>query len=197
MTDEGVLTTIEATSADGVLTLILFRGTMVLDCLGNPLYWITVKAVTSPEPPSDTRVIRQAYQFEPCCTFDPPVEVRIRYDGEAVPDGVNEQHLAIGRYSNDEREWVLLPSVVDTGAQTVIASVGHTSFLAMQSPVPGVAPTSTPEGDTIPDPEAAATSTPDGAPTSTSGLATGVWIGIGIGVLLLFGPIVWLLTRRR
>jgi len=198
MTEAGVLMeTIEATSADGVLTLVLSQGTRVLDCLGNRLDLIEVEPVTPPNPLPDACVIAQAYQFEPCCTFDPSAEVIIHYDPQALGDSVDKKDLVIAHYDRAQQQWVVLPSVVDTGSQTVAASVGHFSMLAMLAPGPEVAPTSTPEGALPPAPEVALTPVPEVSPTSSSGLGAGAWIGIGIGILLLLGPIVWLLTRRR
>ena len=180
MTEEGVLTeTIEATCADGVLTVLLPQATTVLDCEGNLPYQIELKPVTPPDPPPDTYVIGLGYDLEPCCTFDPPIEFIVHYDPEALSDSVDEEDLVIAFYDEGRQEWVVLPSVVDTGAQTVTASVSHSTVFAMLAPAPEVPPT------------------PPPTPSPAGGLGTSTWIGIGMGILGLIGLTVGLIIRRR
>jgi len=183
-TEEGVLTeTIDAASADAVLILLLPQGTTVLDCVGNPLDRIDVDYVTPAEPPPDTWLMGSGYDLKPCCTFDPPITFIMHYDQQAPGDGIDEDNLVIAYYDPSEQEWVVLPSVVDTEAQMVTASVGHSSTFALLALALEVTPTPTP--------------TPTPIPTPVSGLATGGWIvGIGAGILLLLGFIVWLTKRR-
>lgn len=202
LTDEGVVTeTIEATSADGALTLRLYQGTKVLDCSGNRLSLIEVETVIPTKPPPGACVIAGGYSFRPCCTFDPPVEVIMHYDNdtEALGDGVTEQDLAIAYYDKDDQEWLILPSVVDAEAHTVAASVDHFSMLAIIAPLSEVTPTPTtsPEATPAPAPMTLPEMTESPTATRASGLGAGAWAGIGVGALLVGGTSIWLLRRGQ
>lgn len=139
MTEGGVLTEIiVATSADGAVTMRLALGTEVLDCEGELVEVIRVDPIEPPPPPlpPDGHIIA-AYDIEPCATFDPPVDLVLEYDDEALPEGVVEQNLVIAFYSEDIGEWVVvMPSVVDTFANTVTARITHTTVFAILGAVP-------------------------------------------------------------
>jgi hypothetical protein len=112
--------------------MTLEEGTKALDCEGDPLDRITVEPIEPPppSPPPDGYIIA-AYDFEPCATFVPPVSLTVRYEDGALPEGVSEEGLVIAYYDEDTGEWVVLPGVVDTAANTVTASISHTTVFAI------------------------------------------------------------------
>ncbi|GAI40695.1 unnamed protein product, partial [marine sediment metagenome] len=65
ISDEGeILSTIEATSADGMLTLTIPEGTIALDEDGNPLEGLEAAIDESPpDPPEGSYIIELAYDF--------------------------------------------------------------------------------------------------------------------------------------
>ena len=194
--------TIEVVSPDGMLTLVLPRGTRIVDHEGNPVTRIEVEPTTPPEPPPDTFMVIMAGDFQPSCTFDPPIGLTLRYDPQALADGIGEENLVIAYYDEGQREWVMLPSLVDTEAQTVTASLTHFTILGMLArvppvtiPIPEVATTPAPEVTPQPAPEAARTPTPEVTmhPVLEAILTLGSnirgWLGIGISILLFMALI--------
>ena len=135
VTEEGELEdTIEVTSRDSVVTLRLREGTVVLDSEDNRLEKITVDEVLEPPAlPDKWYVIGMAYDFGPDgVTFDPSIDLIIKYNLEDIPEGVNEGDLAIGYYHSESGQWRLLaPGVVDTGAHTVTSPIIHLTTFAI------------------------------------------------------------------
>ncbi|MBA7668529.1 hypothetical protein ES703_76641 [subsurface metagenome] len=72
--DGEILKTIEATSADGMLTITIPEDTIALDKDGEPLESLEAAVDESPpDPPKDAHIIGLAYDFGPDgATFDPP-----------------------------------------------------------------------------------------------------------------------------
>lgn len=140
ISDEGeILETIEATSADGMLTITIPKGTIALDKEGEPLSSLTVDVDPSPpDPPKDANIIGLAYDFGPeGATFDPAITFTWNYDPDALPEDVAEEDLVIAYYDEDTGEWLELPCVVDTENNTVTASVRHfTTFAIITRVVP-------------------------------------------------------------
>jgi len=98
--------TIQATSADGNLTLTIPAGTIALDKNGNPLSTLTSGVDVSPPPPP-SHIIGLAYNFGPDgATFDPAITLTWNYDPDALPEGVAEEDLVILWYDEEAGEWV-------------------------------------------------------------------------------------------
>jgi len=130
--EEGVLMeTREAVSPDEALSLLLLQETRVLDAAGNPLDLIEVKSVTPPQPPPDKLVIGPGYDIQPSCTFDPPIKFILHYGSLAINDGISEEDLVTAYYDQTQQEWIEMPTVVDTDANTVTVSLSHSSLFAM------------------------------------------------------------------
>jgi hypothetical protein len=128
MTEEGMLEeALEVTSSDGTVSLFFPEGTQMLDSEGNPLKEITVDPILDlPEPPTKAHIIGIACDFGPDgAIFEPPIELIVIYDPEALPEGVNEEDLVIALYDAESGEWVLLPSQVDPEKHTITASISH------------------------------------------------------------------------
>jgi len=187
MTQEGVvMETIEAVSPDGALVLLLPQGTRVLDSAGNPPDLIEVRRVTPPPPPGKV-IIGPGYDLRPFCTFDPPIKLILHYQPQGLSDGIDDKDLVIACCDQGSQEWVVLPSLVDTVAETVTAQLSHSSMFAMLATAPPVT--------LIPPQEPTMPPVPETTPPAA--LGSGGWLGIGVGIALLFGLIVWLIIRHR
>ena len=137
-----ILSTIEATSADGNLTITIPKDTVALDEDGK---WLkTLEAAvdeTPPDPPEDAHIIGLAYDFGPDgATFDPAITLEYTYDPDALPEGVDEEDLVLAYYDEATGEWVEVDSVVDTVNNTITASVAHFTTFAIIAVVPVVTP---------------------------------------------------------
>jgi hypothetical protein len=77
-----------------------------------------------------------AYDFTPPCTFDPAVEMILRYSEEALPEGFAEVYLAIQFYDEATGDWREVPTVVDTFANTASIVIGHLTVFAIVARVP-------------------------------------------------------------
>ncbi len=134
ISDDGeILTTIEATSEDGMLTITLPAGTIALDKDGDPLDSVEASVdETPPDPPEEANVIGLAYDFGPDgATFDPAITLEYSYDPADIPEGVAEEDLVLAYYDEAAGEWVALDCVVDTENNTVTASVPHFTTFAI------------------------------------------------------------------
>lgn len=63
-----------------------------------------------------------------------PVTITMGYD---LPVGTDPRLLALGRYDEDARQWVLLPSSVDTASGTVTGVTNHFSYFSPFLVTPG------------------------------------------------------------
>jgi len=133
--------TIEASNANCTLTIP--EGTEALDKDGEPLTNLTAETMeTPPAAPEDTVIIGLAYDFGPDgATFDPAITLTYTYDPESLTEGVSGEDLVIAFYDEAAGEWVVLDSVVDTGNNTVTASVSHfTTFALIGAVTPEIEP---------------------------------------------------------
>jgi len=165
--------TIQATSADGKLTIIIYSGTISLDRYGNPFCNMTAGIDTSPPPPPEgAHIIGLAYNFEPPgVTFDPSIVLSYAYDPAEIPEGVAAEDLVLAYYDAGAGRWVELPSTVDTENHVITASVSHFTTFAIlgyeaEEPTPAPAPEPTPAPAPEPTPTPAPEPTPAPAPSA-------------------------------
>ena len=146
-----ILKTITATSADGMLTITIPKGTIALDKDGNPLSSLTVDIDPSPpDPPEDANIIGLAYDFGPDgATFAPPITFTWSYDPDALPEDVSEEDLVLAYYDEEAGEWVELPCVVDPVTNTITASVSHFTTFAIIAPAAPAPPPPAPAAFTV------------------------------------------------
>ncbi len=141
-----ILETIVAISEDGMLTLTIEAGTIALDKDDNPLITLEAQIDTSPPPlPEDTSIIGLAYDFAPDgATFALPITLTWSYDPNDIPEGVAEEDLVLAWYDEAADKWVELDCVIDTGNNTITASIEHFTTFAIIGVVTS-APESEPE----------------------------------------------------
>ncbi|MDD5082422.1 MAG: choice-of-anchor D domain-containing protein [Dehalococcoidales bacterium] len=134
-----VYRTVEATSADGMLTVTIPKGTVMKNKNGKALHTLDMAVNDNPPPPpEDTNIIGLAYAFGPAgATFAPPFTLSFQYDPEALPEGVAAEDLVLAFYDEAAGEWVELECTVDTETHTVTALVSHfTDFALLGKVVP-------------------------------------------------------------
>jgi hypothetical protein len=145
-TDKGKFV-VDATAAsdDQLVELSIDKGTIALNKNGQRLMSITIRKMQNPPPPpEDAHIIGLAYTFEPSgATFDPPITVTFTYYPSDLPEGFNEEDLAIAFYDTSSGEWVVLSNIaVDTVAHTVSGDLSHfTDFAVVAYPPPPVTTT--------------------------------------------------------
>jgi hypothetical protein len=124
--DAGGRTIIEIhfVSNDGLVTLVIPKGTKVLDAEGNLMGIMEIIALSTPPPPEGYVLVGSAYDCQPDgATFEPEVTLTFTYDPADIPNGVSEEGLVLAYWDGDK--WVMLLTTVDTEANTVTADVEH------------------------------------------------------------------------
>ncbi|MCK4299261.1 MAG: hypothetical protein KAX80_07005, partial [Planctomycetes bacterium] len=110
---------------EGKISLRLDRGTFCLDRNDNPLDYLSVTRDTSP-PTCESGSVLDAYKLRPNgATFDPYLELDLKYDREDLPEDAEEDELYIGYYDRDADSWVALESQVDSTESIVMTDVEH------------------------------------------------------------------------
>ena len=201
-----IVKTIEATSADGNLTITIPKGTIALDKKGKPLGSLEVAVDKSPpDPPTGANIIGLAYDFGPLgATFDPPITFTWSYDPDTLPEGVAEEDLVLAYYDEVAGEWVELDCVVDTENDTITASVEHFTTFAIigvvtppPPPAPVPAPEPAPTPAPAPEPVPAPPPEPEPAPVPTPPINWPLIGWIIFAVIVVGVPIYFLVFRRR
>jgi predicted GH43/DUF377 family glycosyl hydrolase len=134
ISEEGrIQETVDITSEDELLNIVIYQGTFALDEEGNPTTRLEFTvAETPPPPPPEAYIIGLPYIFKPSgVIFDPPITVNWSYDPTDIPAGIAERDLVIAYYSEALGKWVVLPSVVDIANNIVIASASHFTTFAI------------------------------------------------------------------
>ena len=92
----------------------------------------------APATPADSEYIGSVYQIGPeGATFDPAIDLTIKYDESKIPEGVAEKNLVVATFDKSTDQWVDLDSTVHLEDDKVTAKVSHfTAFtiLAHTSP---------------------------------------------------------------
>jgi hypothetical protein len=124
-TTDGLLTTL-----DGVLSISIPSGTFIRNAAGQPQPFISALVETSP--PSIEPHQRMIYAYSlgtPGATFSPTVGMTFFYNETGIPKEILESNLFIGQW--DGVRWNALPSLVDTIANSVSASITNFSTYAL------------------------------------------------------------------
>ena len=132
---------------NGLLEMVLPKGTIFLDNAGDPISVIVLKCVEPfGEAPAGFE-FDSIYEFQPTCTIKPPVSIKMRYNREYLNEGVNEADIYIANYSQSQVRWVPLPSVFDIDNQAVSTNLNHFSLFCLLVPKSEITPL--PLDDTI------------------------------------------------
>ena len=125
--------TLEATSADGTLTVTIPSGTTARQENGLRLTTLSVTVNEDPPPPPENKnIIGLTYNFEPHgATFDPPITLTFTYDPANIPEGVAEKDLVLAFYDQENGVWVELECTCDPDTNCIIACVSHFTQFAI------------------------------------------------------------------
>ena len=120
-------------SLDSHCRLVLEKGTTARTAAGDPLGYIEItEQQAPPSPPAGSGFVGIAYNFSPDgATFSPAVSITVSYSYEDLPAGASEQNLILAYYDADAGRWQELESTVDTGANTITASISHFTAFAV------------------------------------------------------------------
>ncbi|MFC2044202.1 hypothetical protein ACFLT8_03285, partial [Chloroflexota bacterium] len=118
------------------------KETKLVTVRGNALGLLTASEVTATRDVSAGIFIVSAVDFGPDgAKFEPAITLTMSYDPVSLPDGTTEDELYITCW--DGSQWLALPSMVDTGANTVSAKISHFTQFALLGKLP-------PEQNSIP-----------------------------------------------
>ncbi|MFC1874389.1 right-handed parallel beta-helix repeat-containing protein [Chloroflexota bacterium] len=138
--------TLEATSADGMLTVTIPEGTVLKQENGNRLTTFGVSVNENhPLPPENKNIIGLTYNFEPDgATFDPGFTLTFTYDPGTLPEGVDEEDLVLAFYDEATGKWMECECTCDPENNCITACVCHFTDFAIIAPVALVSPVSPP-----------------------------------------------------
>jgi len=132
----------EFVSEDGMLHIVIPKGTIVLNKDGEPLISLELTINETPlPPPPEANIVGLPYDVGPDgATFDQLITITCSYDPYEISLEVAEEDLVIACYDEDVGEWLVLPSVVDVVNNIVTTIVDHLSTFAIMAPVPAPVP---------------------------------------------------------
>ena len=137
---------VELTSADGLITLTMDKGTAVTAEDEKPLQAIRVAVDPGPPPPPEQAFVASSvYELAPrSAAFDPQLRLTLSYDAADLPAGLREDELYVA--CHDGSEWRrLLYKRVDTGLHSISThlsdfSLATIAVLGPKAPGPSLSP---------------------------------------------------------
>ena len=121
-------------SGDNIVKLEIADGIGALDGAGDPIDNITI-AIIDITSLNDHSVGLVGYDLQPDgATFDPAIEISMKYDEEIIPEYLNESNFTLSYF--DGVEWTTVPSVVDTVNNIIKANITHFTTWTMTTPDP-------------------------------------------------------------
>ena len=129
-------TNVELSSANGIISLSLKEGTIVLDKDGKPLEFVHIESEpTLPLPPEGAYIVGTVYDLTPHgATFDPPLKVTISYEPEELPEGARESEVYIAPYDESTGWGRWHYKRVDTNNHRVTTQVNYFARYAVLVP---------------------------------------------------------------
>jgi len=127
---------VTAKSADKNVELYIPKDTIGLNRAGSLLSSIHVQETAEPpSPPVYFKIIPPVYDIGPDgATFNPPIDLTIKYDASLIPQGVAEKNLVVATWDKTTSQWVELESTVDPETDTVTAKVSHFTAFTIMAP---------------------------------------------------------------
>jgi len=127
---------VNVTSADGTINLRIPSGTTALYAEGDPLDRLNMGSITAHPNTSENRQVVAAFDFNPDgATFNPGIQITLKYDPDMLPSGVNASGLVIAFYNDSTDSWEYITNgVVNTVAHTISVTVTHFTVFTIQTP---------------------------------------------------------------
>ena len=130
-----LLRDIDLASPDDAITMHLTRGTIALDSNNKSLREIGVATTNSYPAPDDNRQILAAFDFSPSgATFNPGIQITLKYDPAAIPSGIKESQLVIVLYDEVAQEWQYMSGTVNPYSNTITFTTSHFTIFTIQTP---------------------------------------------------------------
>jgi Tol biopolymer transport system component len=122
-----------AHSIDGMVVLVISKGTKFLTISGYPGTGVTIAvSEDKPIPPAGSDIVGLYYNLAPNgAIFDPGITLTFSYNGLDLGT-FNEKNLALAYWDNQTQKWVKLNDCqVDTTKKTVTARTNHFTIFAI------------------------------------------------------------------
>lgn len=116
-----ILEDIKVVSSDGMVTLIIPKGTKAVDGEGKPLKSVTIEPVEPPIAPVKGLRIEFAYNLLPeGATFNPSIKLALHYDETKLSGaGITVKRIAPYYYNTKTQNWDLISGERDIEANTI------------------------------------------------------------------------------
>jgi hypothetical protein len=119
---------------DGMLELVLEKGTRLLDSWGKPVSVIILRcAEPFGETPQDFE-FNAIYDFQPACTINPSVQIKMRYNRDNLNADQNEEDIYIAYYNQNQGNWIPFACTRDADNQFISTSSTHFSYFCLLVP---------------------------------------------------------------
>lgn len=131
-TDGSIPADTEASSGDGSVTVGLPAGTQIGSSDGGTSDSLEVMPVYPlPEPPQGCMILA-AFSFQPDNnTFNPPIQITLKYDPNLIPWGMNESNLAVAVLNETSGQWDFFNGTVNAAANTFSFTISHCSVYGL------------------------------------------------------------------
>jgi len=127
-----LLNTVEVSSPDGSIGIVLEKGTAVSDNEGKPLESFSVQVESKPfAMPVGIQFVSPVYKLEPeGAEIEPSYNITFSYDGTELPAEAEESDLLVGY--NDGNDWYgVRYKKVNTEEKSVTTRINETGYLAI------------------------------------------------------------------
>ena len=127
---------VDLASTDDAITVHIARGTIAEDSSGNSLAEMGMATTYSHPAPDTYRQIIASFDFSPSgATFDPGIEITLRYDPAVIPSGIRESQLIIACYDEMSEGWQYINGAVNPYLDTITFTASHFSTFTIQTPM--------------------------------------------------------------
>ena len=126
---------VNISSADNTIRVKILAGTKVLGHDGQPLDSIDLMASDVYPLPDGNRRVLAAFDCGPNgATFNPGIQITVKYDPSKIPSGMNESKLVVAFYNGTAAKWEYLSGIVNAGADTITFTTTHFTIFTVQTP---------------------------------------------------------------
>jgi hypothetical protein len=117
-----------------MLEVILEKGTRLLDSWGKPVSVIVLRCAEPFGETPENFEFSAIYDFQPDCTIDPSVQIKMYYNRDNLKEDVNEADMYIAYYDQSQGNWVPFTCARDVDNQFISTSSTHFSYFCLLIP---------------------------------------------------------------